>query len=526
MTERAEVTCQSLFISSYCFMRLSARELILKVAKEINAGDGIEVRWQPFLKGALMTSALFFGLALLYITFTPRSYPSSWSLILPGDGVSSKFSLDEIGQASTSSRSPYSSSSLSPKVNYKSILTSRNILKKAAARMGIEVPAFGKPKVRLVQQTSLIDIQITGRSPEMARQKAWKLHETFSHELDRLRRDEINRRAEAVKTSLARVKANLDRARDQLTAFKIRTGLSSLGQFNSTIRSLEKLRAERISARAELKVAAREVRQLGESIGLDAEEASTVLQLNSDMSYKAYAQAYARAKAEYAVMAGRYGRNNINLVAKKRDLEMTHRAIINYLAEAYPDIEPHFRENIFTLDSPEMEKVLKRLVFAHARLEGLKTKVAQLKKLIAELEQAGSVNNTRAARLEELEREHKIAKAVFASALARMDSSQVDPFASYPLVQMLSKPTLPEKPSSPHVAFALAGAFLASLLSGIGWVFAWFHKWFLAARRKAAIQSGVQKGDQAGNDQGNPYLEALFERLGEREKDTPGRKTG
>jgi uncharacterized protein involved in exopolysaccharide biosynthesis len=81
-----------------------------------------------------------------------------------------------------------------------------------------------------------------------------------------------------------------------------------------------------------------------------------------------------------------------------------------------------------------------------------------------------------AQQLADLQRDQRIAAAVFSSALARLDTNKLDPFASYPLVQTLAAPTLPGKKSSPSAIIALAGAFGASLLILIGFVLTWLRQ--------------------------------------------------
>ena len=60
-----------------------------------------------------------------------------------------------------------------------------------------------------------------------------------------------------------------------------------------------------------------------------------------------------------------------------------------------------------------------------------------------------------AARLEDMQRDFSVAEAVFASAIARSQSSKADIYASYPLVQVLENPSLPDRPTSPNRKLAL-----------------------------------------------------------------------
>jgi uncharacterized protein involved in exopolysaccharide biosynthesis len=79
-----------------------------------------------------------------------------------------------------------------------------------------------------------------------------------------------------------------------------------------------------------------------------------------------------------------------------------------------------------------------------------------------------------AAEMKDLERDFSVAEAVFASAIARAQSSKLDVYASYPLVQVLENPSLPTKPSSPNRKLALMAGIAATLMLlfslAMGWI--------------------------------------------------------
>jgi uncharacterized protein involved in exopolysaccharide biosynthesis len=79
-----------------------------------------------------------------------------------------------------------------------------------------------------------------------------------------------------------------------------------------------------------------------------------------------------------------------------------------------------------------------------------------------------------AAQLQDLERDFSVAEAVFASAIARAQSSKSDVYASYPLVQVLENPSLADRPSSPNRKLAIAAGIAATLMTlmalTMGWV--------------------------------------------------------
>ena len=78
-----------------------------------------------------------------------------------------------------------------------------------------------------------------------------------------------------------------------------------------------------------------------------------------------------------------------------------------------------------------------------------------------------------AARLQDLQRDFSVAEAVFATAIARAQSTKSDVYASYPLVQVLENPSLPDRPSSPNRKLALAAGAAATFMLLIGLVLGW-----------------------------------------------------
>jgi uncharacterized protein involved in exopolysaccharide biosynthesis len=83
-------------------------------------------------------------------------------------------------------------------------------------------------------------------------------------------------------------------------------------------------------------------------------------------------------------------------------------------------------------------------------------------------------NAIAAAQLQDLERDFSVAEAVFASAIARAQSTKSDVFASYPLVQVLENPSRPTDPYSPNrklaIAAGIAATFMLLFSLSLGWI--------------------------------------------------------
>ncbi len=92
-----------------------------------------------------------------------------------------------------------------------------------------------------------------------------------------------------------------------------------------------------------------------------------------------------------------------------------------------------------------------------------------------DVREVGANPSERRAALDDLKRDVQVAEAVFSSALARTDTSKSDYFASYPMVQTLEAPEVPQKPSAPLPLLAVAGGIAATILIIAALVLTWIR---------------------------------------------------
>ena len=92
-----------------------------------------------------------------------------------------------------------------------------------------------------------------------------------------------------------------------------------------------------------------------------------------------------------------------------------------------------------------------------AQVSALDQQIFQLEKRLKSLAQNGSA-------LESLNRDVKIAEAVFSATLARLDLSRADLFGSYPQTQLVTEPSIPTGNAPLKAKLALVGALFGSFL--------------------------------------------------------------
>ncbi|MBT8086957.1 MAG: exopolysaccharide biosynthesis protein, partial [Gammaproteobacteria bacterium] len=175
-----------------------------------------ERRWARYLLAAFSGALVIATATALVVTFSPDNYTSRWTLILPGSGSEASLFLQGIGQASSNSASPYASISRSPQVNYREIVASDTVLSLAAEIAEMSSAEFGKPRVKLVQQSSLMSFSISGESAPLAQVKAQAINAALRRTLDRLRSNELSLREQGLRSAMDSYSKRMTNARADL----------------------------------------------------------------------------------------------------------------------------------------------------------------------------------------------------------------------------------------------------------------------------------------------------------------------
>lgn len=447
-------------------------------------------RSRAFLRRALMGGAVtdrhrlprylwigILGLAAIwapitgYLKTAAPVFASHMSLILPGSGASSSVNLAEIGQASSYANSAFSSNSISPTETYKRLLAADRVVRDAADRLGLSAEAFGKPQVQLVDQTAFIHVKITGPTPEEAQARNGAIREAFFAEIDRLRGDELDTRQSGGLQAIREYQESVAATREEIDGLRETTGLYSVEQYDRQVDETDALRAKIDTATAEFVRKAAAVRGLETRLQTDAETAARVLRLNGDSAYVALTDAMAQAATELAQARARFGARHPEVVKAASAMEAAQAKAATRAGE--------LTGSPITLDGAlngGRSALLGELVRQEADRAGLEAELAELRTLLTIQTERLDRLAPLAARLEDLQRDFNVAEAVFASAIARTQSSKSDIYASYPLVQVLEDPTLPEDPSSPRKKLAIAAGGAASFLLFISLSLGWLRR--------------------------------------------------
>ncbi|QRF68582.1 hypothetical protein GQA70_18060 [Ponticoccus alexandrii] len=415
-----------------------------------------------------------------YLMTAPPVYDSTMSLILPGSGASSSVNLANIGQASTHANSAFASNAISPTETYKRLLTADRVMRDAAARLGLSGHDFGRPKVKLVDQTAFIHVAMTAADAAAVQERLQALLAAFMEEIDRLRSDEQLSRETGGLDAIRDYRDSVARTRSDIDDLRAATGLHSAAQFESRVDEVDAL-AQRIAVlQAEVQRAASAVAGMEARLGVKSDEAALILRLNGDQTYRALMQTMADAASVLSDAEARYGPRHPEVeaaAALHRDARRKVEARVEALAGT-----PMVPERA---DADGRGALLTDLVRQEAARAGLAAQLAALRaQHVSETAQIQTLAPL-AARLDDLQRDLDVAEAVFASAIARSQSQRTDVYASYPLVQVLEDPTLPDRPSSPNLKLSLAAGIGATFMLGIALALGWLRQ---------AIITGLTRG--------------------------------
>lgn len=430
-------------------------------------------RFPRYLAFALMGGAMIWAPITGYLRTAPLSFKSQTSLILPGSGASASMNLNGIGQASSYANSAFSSNSVSPTETYKRLIGADRILEAAAAAMELTRAEFGKPRIDLVDQTSLIHVEMTGGSAEDAQARGDALLEAFFSELDALRDDEQSTREDSGLAAIEDYRVSVAATRDDISNLQRETGLISGAQYDSIVESTRLLQARVQDLAATLSEKSKSVAALEASLDIPASAAAATLKLYADAEFMALTDEVALHAANLAQARSSFGEGHPK-VQDARAAYSTVSAAALAQAARVTSIEPEKLTMLDLAPAGARADLLSELVKMDAERAGVAQQHETLSARLVEEEAALHRLAPTAARLQDLQRDFSVAEAVFATAIARAQSTKSDVYASYPLVQVLENPSLPDRPSSPNrkLAVAAGGAATFMLLIGLmlGWV--------------------------------------------------------
>lgn len=447
-----------------------------RFTKAVRFGLPSQGRYKRYLLTVLPGLAVIWALSIGYILLAPENYSSKFTLILPGSGAGGSINVESIGQAQSTSASAFSSSTLSPTENYKRLLMADVTLRKAARLIAADENSFPAPTIRLTDQTNLIEVEIDGASAAEANKRAVALHKAFLQQLELLRIDEAKSREVSDMRHLEDLEVKVGDAQRKLIAFQAENGLVSLEQFNNRIASIDALREKERETRTTLIESEAKASQYSDVLGVGSENGNNALRLKSDPVFQRLADYYAQLEAKAEEKSATLGPAHAEMAQASEERSVVRGAMIDRARELTGLGEKAIMREVDISLSDGRSNLVENMIVSGVNRTGTAAALDEIRDdLSRERGRAGGLV-AQASVLADLTRDHRVAEAVFSSALARLDTNKQDPFVSYPLVQTLEAPSIPRAPSSPSVLIAIVTAFAASLFLVIGFGLIWLRQ--------------------------------------------------
>ncbi len=200
------------------------------------------------------------------------------------------------------------------------------------------------------------------------------------------------------------------------------------------------------------------------------------LKLRADPIFMALQETLAKDNALLAQLSSSLGSNHPKLVIAQSRVTGTRQELLRRATLLTKLSSDAIEEEISSSADAERTALMSQLVTLVAEEQGQEAILESQKETLVQEEEKVRKLADAAVELDTLNNDSKVAEAVFASALARMNTSKIDIFASYPMVQVAEPPTFPEKPSSPKVLIALVAGVIASLFLSIAFGMAWIRR--------------------------------------------------
>ncbi len=436
--------------------------------------------WKWYVALGLGSNAAIWVLCLLYLGLTAPTYRSQWTVTLPVASSSARVDLPGIGQATAETGSPYDSRVSDPRENYKDLILTEEVRAAAAARLQMPLAEFGSPRVRVLDNTTLMRLEMEGDTPQEAQDKAFVLHEAFEERLAQLRQEEVFQQNQVLEDTLAGSRKKLEAARQQLTAFQAQVGLDSVEQLRDLSVNIEGLRRQRSEVEAQWQQTKAQAEQLSQELGLTAQEAAAAFVLQADAIFQQNLANYSRASSELVRLSANYQPDFPEVVDLREEQQAAEAALLSrgQTLLGSPVSSTLLRQlNLVVGEGMgnSRSQLFQELVSLQNRERGLEEQSQTLEQQVVQLESMLKTLAPQKAKLQALERDVQIAEAVFSSTSTRLDLGRANVSASYPSVSMFNNPSLPAAPTTPKTKLVLLGGGLGSLLVTLGAFSLWWR---------------------------------------------------
>lgn len=422
---------------------------------------------------ALFGMVMIWSLVAVILKIMPPVYKSSWTIMIPGTTFGSSINLDNLATANTSVGSQYGSKAIDPKVNYKSIALSPVVLDEAALRLDMDPDDFGLPKVSLVDQTTMLMMTTSADSAELAHQKSQALYDAFHDQLDELRLGERAIKQSENEDQLASYRKAVDDALAALQDFRSGAEIVSADQYRMLATRIGDVGEKRRDAEIRLASLRARYEAIQRSLGMSPSEAGRVLRLRQDVMLQSQLAAYAKVHAEMVELEAVLGARHPKVLHARSKSALAYQALLVRAGDVVGTTSSNMLKQLMPNGLTDNVVLYQDLIRLEADKLGIESEMAGLDASLPTLRAQILRYSSDASKLEELERNHQIARTILVSATSRIDLANSDIYASYPMTQEFVVPTVPKKPGRLRKLFVILGGLMGSGLIFLALIVYW-----------------------------------------------------
>jgi DNA-binding NarL/FixJ family response regulator/uncharacterized protein involved in exopolysaccharide biosynthesis len=440
-----------------------------------------KLNWKYYLALWLVGNAFIWSVGLLYLRFTPPVYRSDWTIVLPGARSAADVDLPGIGRASAYTESPYSRDTSDPRENYKDLAETPEVLEVAAKQLRMPLSEFGKPRIEIVQNSTLMKLEMKGDTAQAAQQKAYALQTALNGRIEELRREESAQQDRNLEVALRVAEQRLHTAQQSLSNYQTHARINSNTQINDLSTNIEQLRRQRAETVAEVQQITAHLNQQSRTLGLSAQQAADAFVLQTDQLFRRHLADYSQASADlvnlqaqfmpsHPLVATQQAKKN---AAQSALLERGQQLLGRSLALAT------LKQFNLSADSNSSDahraNLFQELITLQGQVAGSKENAQALEQQITQLENRMVDLSKKGVQLASLQRDVQVAEAVFSSTLTRLSFGKSNISAAYPPISLFAKPQLPESPTAPQPKLVLLGMLLCSVFLSTGTLSLWYR---------------------------------------------------
>jgi uncharacterized protein involved in exopolysaccharide biosynthesis len=444
-----------------------------------NSSTDNKFPWLPYIIAWALINGIIWLAAFLYIRSLSPVYTSEWALILPGE-ESVNVNVEGVGQTSQSPDSAKYIKNLDPRNNILYIANSQSVLSTAANKLAMSLEEFGNPTINLIKQSTIMEFKIDGKTPEQAQSKALAIHQAILKKINLLRHNKSQLQIKMIQTKINLSENKLAEAQKRLNQQKTDSSLIANEQVTTIANNLEQLRINQLETLQEIQKSNTRIQEISTKLGISPQQTKDALILQADELFQKYLTQYNDATANLVILLSKWKPKSPWVTeeqARQQDARLAFLERGSYLLNK--PVDQQILEYLILQNSTgdtNKEILVRELINQETNQQELRTQFQTLNQQIEAEEYRLKLLAKEQIPLDNLQRDLELAEAVWVATVAELDLGKNDSSAAYPIVQLLSEPSLPEMASGPDKKITWLAAVAASFITTTGIILLWWEK--------------------------------------------------